>query len=224
VSEWWTYRPSDLLMFAPRTWWRLFELHNEALWPLQVLTALVAMILAVAIWRGQPGALRAGLGLLAACWALVAWAFLWRRYAPIFSAADAFAVGFALQAATLLALSIRSGTHLSNHNAIRTTGLALLTWAVLVHPWLAVISSRPWAQAEAFGVAPDPTAIGTLGVLLCLTSRDRSARVLLGLAWLIAVLWCAISAATLWTMGSLQGWVPALAAGVALTALKRRRA
>jgi hypothetical protein len=154
----------------------------------------------------------------------VAWAFLWRRYAPIFSAADAFAIGFALQAATLLVLSIRSGTQLSNHPTIRTTGLALLAWAVLVHPWLAVISSRPWAQAEVFGVAPDPTAIGTLGVLLCLTSRDRIARVLLGLAWLIAMLWCAISAATLWTMGSLQGWVPALAAGVALTALMRRRA
>ncbi|WP_439519465.1 DUF6064 family protein [Hydrogenophaga sp.] len=224
MSEWWTYRPSDLLMFAPRTWWRLFELHNEALWPLHLLTSLVALTLAVALWRGQPGALRAGLALLAACWALVAWAFLWRRYAPIFSAADAFAVGFALQAAILVLLGVRRGTQLSNHDAIKTTGLALLAWAVLVHPWLAVISSRPWLQAEAFGVAPDPTAIGTLGVVLCLTSQDRMARVLLGLAWLIAVLWCAISAATLWTMGSLQGWVPALAAGLALTALARRRA
>ena len=32
MSEWWTYRLSDFLMFSPRTYHRLFELHNaEAL-------------------------------------------------------------------------------------------------------------------------------------------------------------------------------------------------
>ena len=25
MSEWWTYRPSDFLLFAPRTYYRLFE-------------------------------------------------------------------------------------------------------------------------------------------------------------------------------------------------------
>jgi hypothetical protein len=33
MSEWWTYRPGDFLMFAPRTYWRLFELHNQAAGP-----------------------------------------------------------------------------------------------------------------------------------------------------------------------------------------------
>ena len=28
MSEWWTYRISDFLMFAPATYWRLVELHN----------------------------------------------------------------------------------------------------------------------------------------------------------------------------------------------------
>jgi hypothetical protein len=224
MSEWWTYRPSDLLMFAPRTYWRLFELHNEAMWPLQVLTTLVALIVVAAVWRGPPAALRAGVALLAVCWAWVAWTFLWQRYAPVFSAADAFALGFALQAVVLLALTLRGGLQRSTHATSRNTGLALLVWAVLMHPLLAGISSRPWAQAEVFGLAPDPTAIGTLGVLLCLTSCQGMARVWLGVAWVLAVLWCAMAAATLWTMGSLQGWVPALAAGVALMALARRRA
>lgn len=223
MSEWWTYRPSDLLMFSPRTWWRLFELHNEAWWPLHALTVVMALVLAGALWRGNAGVWRAGVALLAAFWALVAWTFLWQRYAPILPAAMWFAIGFGLQAALLLALSIHGGTHLVKHKAVRATGLGLLAWAVLLHPWLAGISSRPWAQAEVFGVAPDPTAIGTLGVLLCLAPRGGLARGLLGVAWLVAVLWCAISAATLWTMGSPQGWVPAVAAAVALTALARRR-
>ena len=225
MSEWWTYRPSDLLMFAPRTYWRLFELHNASMWPLQLLTTLLALMLGVALWRGHGAALRTGLALLAACWIGVAWTFLWRRYAPIFSAADAFAIGFALQALLLLLLSLRGSLQPSNHTLGRTSGLALLAWAVLVHPLLAVIASRPLAQAEVFGLAPDPTAIGTLGVLLCLGSGQRLARWLHGAACGLAVLWCAVSAATLWTMGSPQGWVPALAVGVvAITALARRRA
>ena len=33
MSEWWTYRPSDFLLFAPRTYYRLFELYNAEIWP-----------------------------------------------------------------------------------------------------------------------------------------------------------------------------------------------
>ena len=37
-----------LLLFSPRVYWRLFELHNEALWPLQV----PALLLGAAILAG----------------------------------------------------------------------------------------------------------------------------------------------------------------------------
>jgi len=47
MSEWWTYRPEDFLLFSPRVYWRLFELHNEALWP--------AQIAAIAEQEGYPG-------------------------------------------------------------------------------------------------------------------------------------------------------------------------
>ena len=33
MSEWWTYHLSDFLLFAPRTYYRLFELYNAAIWP-----------------------------------------------------------------------------------------------------------------------------------------------------------------------------------------------
>ena len=37
MSEWWTYRAEDFLLFSPRVYWRMFELHNTALWPLHLL-------------------------------------------------------------------------------------------------------------------------------------------------------------------------------------------
>lgn len=211
-------------MFAPRTYWRLFELHNEAMWPTQWLAAGLALFLAGAIWQGRIGAMRAGLSLLAACWAMVAWSFLWQRFAPINTAASSFAIAFAVQAVGLLVLSLCGALHMATDPLRTRTGLALLAWAVLLHPALATLFARPGSQAEFFGLAPDPTVIGTLGVLLCLTSRHPRARGLLMGLWGVALLWCAVSAATLWTMGTAQGWVPALAAALALTMGMRRRA
>jgi NADP-dependent 3-hydroxy acid dehydrogenase YdfG len=36
MTEWWTYRLSDFLMFSARTYRRLFELYNTEVWPLPV--------------------------------------------------------------------------------------------------------------------------------------------------------------------------------------------
>ena len=36
MSEWWTYRLYDFLLFTPRTYYRLFELYNAAVWPAQI--------------------------------------------------------------------------------------------------------------------------------------------------------------------------------------------
>ena len=43
MSEWWTYRPSDFLLFAPRTYYRLIELYNSEVWPLQIGALIVGM-------------------------------------------------------------------------------------------------------------------------------------------------------------------------------------
>ena len=72
-------------------------------------------------------------------------------------------------------------------------GLALIVYALAVHPLIALFTGRPWTQAEIFGLAPDPTAIATLGVLL---AADRPRWHLL----MLPLLWCAISGLTLWTM------------------------
>ena len=56
MSEWWTYRLYDFLLFTPRTYYRLFELYNAAVWPAQI--AAIALGLGLT-WqcarrRGRP--------------------------------------------------------------------------------------------------------------------------------------------------------------------------
>ena len=49
-------------------------------------------------------------------------------------------------------------------------------------------------MAEVFGIAPDPTAVATLALLAVTRGRSR------WLAMPVPLLWCVLSAATLWTM------------------------
>jgi hypothetical protein len=80
----------------------------------------------------------------------------------------------------------------------------------VLQPLIGPLLGRPWTQVEVFGIAPDPTVIATMGLLLVASGRA---------AWELLVIplsWCAISGATLWAMGSSDAVVPALAASLVL--------
>lgn len=222
MPEWWTYRPSDFLMFAPSTYWRLFELHNAALWPAPWLLVIAGTLwLAWRAWQGQ-GALRSGIAALALAWAFVGVAFLWQRFEPIQWAAAGFAVGFVMQAGVLVVLAGQRELTAAPVASLRDrAGLALVAAALWFHPLLAPAAGRPWGQAEVFALAPDPTAIATLGLLLSTQATAPSARRWLRAAWVLPLAWCAVSAATLLTMDSAQGAVPLGAALLALAAARR---
>jgi hypothetical protein len=205
VSEWATYTLSDFLMFSARTYYRLIELYNVAVWPLHLLA--VAMGIALIILSRRSGRIAAvGLGV---CWLWVAWAFHAERYATINSAALYFAAAFALQGLLLIFIG---RLHATNDRL----SLGLLLVALFGYPLLALISGRPWQQAEMFGIAPDPTVAVTLA-LLALSHRTHWA------LWAVPLMWSAISGATLWTMDVAYAWVLPLTSMLALTQLILRR-
>ncbi|HSI56673.1 MAG TPA: DUF6064 family protein [Ideonella sp.] len=212
MSEWWTYRPSDFLMFAPRTYWRLFEQQNEAWWPAQPLLLLAG--LGWLLWltrRGSPS-LRTGAAGLAAASAFVGWAFMLQRYAPVNWAAAGFAAVFFALALALAVAAALGELRVANGRIRRRVGLALLAAGLLAWPLLAPAFGRPWLQAEIFALAPDPTAIATLGFLVLAVPRGRVVRWALRAAWCAALAGSTISVATLWTLGTWQaGFVLAAA-------------
>ena len=109
MSEWWTYTLSDFLLFSPRTYYRLLESYNAAIWPAQVLALGVGVLLALFGSRPGPARSRASAALLAAGWFWVAIAFLWRRYATINWAAVYFGWAFLLEAALFLVFGAIAG-------------------------------------------------------------------------------------------------------------------
>jgi hypothetical protein len=212
MSDWLSYSLTDFLLFAPRTYYRLFALYNADLWPLQVaVLAAGAAILVLAFaerpaWRG-----RAIAALLAAAWLLVAWAWHFQRYDGINFAGRWFALAFAVQAVLLVGAGVlRDGLRLAprDHPA-GLLGMALFVFALVVQPLIGPLLGRDWASVELFGLAPDPTAVGTLGLLLA-AGRMRW--------WLFAIpaAWCAVTGLTLWTMEAPDAFVTPLAGAIAL--------
>ncbi len=222
MSEWWTYRPVDFLMFAPRAYWRLFELHNQAVWPWPLM--LSALGLAALWWLRRPSPpVRVLLLGVALAWAVVGWFFLHQRFAPIHWVMNGAAWAFGVQALGLVLLATLPGLRAAPAQAAqaaRAGGWWLLAWAVLGQPLLAPLAGRPGWQAEIVGLAPDPTVFATLGLLLFIDPRHGLPRALFEALWALALAWCALSAATLATMGSAQAWVPLLA-GVGAVAARR---
>jgi hypothetical protein len=236
MSEWWTYRLSDFLMFSPRTYARLFELYNAQVWPGQLLALAIGLALVLLATRRDTWAPRAAGALLAAGWLLVAVAFHWQRYAAIHWGATGFAAAFALQVLLLLIVPAFGGAvrMRQGRGAARTVGLGLMLAAVAVHPLLGLLLGRPIAQAEVFGLAPDPTAIATLGWLVLLEPQSddrptgrRAARVAWRLLWFVPLAWCVIGAATLAAMQSptapLMPVAALLALAFSLPSASRRR-
>lgn len=209
MSEWWTYRLSDFLLFSPQAYYRLFERYNLALWPAQIVALGLGVVTALLLWRGGAHAGRIASALLAVAWLWIAWAFQLQRYATINPAGAHLAAAFAIQAALLLWFGVVRDRMAPGRHRLAWAGVGLFLFA-LAYPLIGLSLGRPWTQFEVFGLAPDPTVVATLAVALLASPRAR------GILLAIPVLYCAVSGATLWAMASPEAPVLPLTALLAL--------
>jgi hypothetical protein len=215
MPEWWEYALSDFLLFSPRTYYRLLERYNEAVWPIHV--AMLGLGFLILLLLLRHGVRRQGTAIsliMATLWAWVAWVFLWRRYAAINWAVVYLIPLFALHVLLLTWTGVvrRNLSFRANGGAAHMIGFALLLFSLFCYPGLALLAGRPSHQAELFGVVPDPTVMASLALVPLAEGRVR---------WEllpVPMLWCVFSGLTLWAMGSPEAWIVFTAAGLALFA------
>jgi hypothetical protein len=202
MSEWWTYRPEDFLLFSSRVYWRMFELHNAALWPLHVVTLAAGLAVILLIARRPGSSTRWAALILALPWIFVGWLFLWNRYSTINWAAAYIAPAFFVEGVLLLIASLYDALAFGKRRPADWIGYLILGFALLGQPLLAPLQGRGWASSEIFGIVPDPTVMATLGVLLLARGWI--------VPWLLPIplFWCLLSGMTLQTMGEPQAWAP----------------
>jgi hypothetical protein len=197
MPVWSTYRLSDFLMFSPRTYERLVATYNRDHWPLHLVAVAIGVAILYFLWRSKQR--RAVMTMVAACWVWVAWAFLWKQYATILWAAKYFAVLFLVEAVLVLWSAFRG-----DRSRFRArTGVFMFGFALCIEPLVAPLGGT-------FGMMPDPTIVGTMGIVLCDRGKQRAALLV------IPLLWCAISGATLWAMHAPEALVLPVAGAVAV--------
>jgi hypothetical protein len=212
------YHPSDFLMFSPRIYWRLFESINAAYGPpaWTLVAARVAVARAADASRA-PRRKRCRRCIRHAAAARAARRVLSvRRLGIPARAVRADQTGRPgtsrrcsfCEAALLGALAASNGCARAPHQVAADRRPRAHAVGAAGSPVAAFAFGRPWRQGEVFGLAPDPTAIATLGLLAAHRSaRSQECTSTAACRCFVPIAWCAVSAATIATLGSVQAWI-----------------
>jgi len=192
---------------------------NRALWPAPLLVPAGLLLLLALATSGQRGSAagRAVLLALAAAWLWLALGYQMQTMAALDFLAPVHAAVYAAGALLLgFAASLRQPPALRfQGGAGAWTGLGLVFLGLAGLPLLAWIAGRELAALPVAGLAPGPTAVTTLGVLLLARwTRGR----LLALA-AVPLLWTLFAGYVGLALGLAANLVQPLAGGVALAGL-----
>jgi hypothetical protein len=200
MSEWWTYRLSDLILFSPDTYYRTFALYHQRIWPAHLVVLAVLLLWAATMRRTVSPANRGRVAMLilASWWLWTGFQFHLASYATINWAARYLAAAFGVEACILLWHAARGRLELGFDTA-RIALVALLVIAGMA-PVAGLATGRGWDQVEVIGLTPDPTAVATIAVLVL--TGPRAPR----LALVIPVLSCLVGVLTLYALDSAEAW------------------
>ena len=178
------------LPFTVEQFLQVFERYNTAIWPAQVVAYAAAFaVLAMTVLR-SPIAGRATAAVLAALWLLNGLGYHLAFFREVNPAAAGFAAMFIVQAAFFLWQGVFNDCLRPAVRPTARTAAALLAvaYAMVVYPLAGYLLGRAYPAAPVFGVAPCPTTIFTLGMLLLVRPAAP--------AWLFAIpmAWSAIGA------------------------------
>jgi hypothetical protein len=206
------------LPFSPTEFVQVFAAYNIAVWPYPLVAALLGALAIVLLIRRRPWSDRSISAILLVFWSTMAVGYHWSFFSAINKAAYLFGALFLLAAMIFLVEGVIR--HRIRYTMVfatrRWVAAALIAYAFAVYPLLGLLLTHPYPRTPLLGVAPCPTTIFTLGVLLL--ARHPRPLLLAG----IPLLWSAVggsaafllqvpqdlgllAAAVFWLLVSLRG-------------------
>ncbi len=205
--------------FSEAEFFDVFARYNAAIWPLPVVASLLGIAVIALLFVGTRTSTLAASLALSAMWAVNGLGYHWSFFSAINPAARVFAAIFVAEAVLLAVVPIivRNFRLVVRRDLGSAVAVGLAVFALVLYPILGRLAGHAYPSVPAFGVAPCPTTIFTIGVLLA--GPWRSAR------WLLIIpgIWSVIggSAAVLLSVPQDFGLIAALAILIAFAVLRR---
>lgn len=209
-----------LLSFSPEAFVALFETYNRAVWPAPVVAYALGLAALFLAWRPVPGGSRWIAAILALMWAWNGIAYHLIHFTEINFVAPVFAAAFVLQAVLFGWAAAKGGLAFRfRPDPAGWTGMGLALFAMAGYPLLATFAGHGWPKTAMFGIAPCPTTVFTLGLLLL--AEGRASWSLLA----IPLLWTLVGGSAAWLLGMPEdiSLLVAGAAALGFSIVKARR-
>ncbi|MEE4164320.1 MAG: DUF6064 family protein [Woeseiaceae bacterium] len=185
------------LPFTRPEFLQVFADYNEGIWPLQVVAGLLGVIALASLFSNSRIADRVIAGILAVLWSVTGIGYHWLFFSSISPAAYIFGALFLIAACIFLVEgTVRNRIRFRFVRGIRGwAALLVLTYSLIVYPLMGLAITHPYPETPLFGVAPCPTVIFSLGLLLLAAYR----RPLLLAA--VPLLWAGIGGSAAFLLG-----------------------
>jgi hypothetical protein len=165
----------------------MFESVNRDLWPLQVITLLIGMAMAIAAIRKSRIADRLSAAALGSIWIFAGAVFHGAYFRPIYEPASPFAVLWIIQGVLFIVLGVFRPrlSFTASRDGYAAFGFLLIAYALLAYPLLGYLLRSDFAYATWFGPFPCPVAVFTIGMLLLTDDRVPKVLVIVPLLWAV---------------------------------------
>ena len=171
--------------FTVQQFFEVFASYNAAIWPAQIAAYVFGLAVVASIGLKWPNAPLFILSALAFMWLWNGIGYQLMFFAPINPAAKVFAGTFVVQAMLLAGCAIapRGLTFQIGRDVRSAAGLMFILFAMFVYPALGFLAGHGFMSGPMFGVAPCPTTIFTIGLLLLAHGRLVSVLAIIPFLW-----------------------------------------
>ncbi len=171
--------------FTLQQFFDVFASYNAAIWPAQIVAYVVGLAVVASLGRKWLHAPRFILLALASMWLWNGIGYHFLFFAEVNPVAKVFAGVFVVQAILLAgwAFARPSLTFEVSRDARSATGLIFILFAMFIYPALGFWAGHGFMSGPMFGVAPCPTTIFTIGLLLLARGQLVAALAIIPFLW-----------------------------------------